>query len=574
MSGLIQNLPAGVLASLQGGDGGGGDTFNLDVATPFQQNLQGIEDVLAQGRTSADEQARPFKTKTETGPDGNLITTVSGPHEEILKIKEKMALLDQILGSFHERSSYLQAQEQAGRQRSPILAALNSVAGNLAAGDKRLPPIVQALGRANLEMNPSQQVLGQRAQEASMAEAAVAKEQAGLAQASLGLQIEEERVKEQAKQKQENLKLAQEKVEDAKIKTLNQQARLVAQKSGGQPMAFKAFDAMMRQGGIKDPEKIQQAYIAHEEEAFAFKHGQDEANKNRLAQIQAGVAARGRQADELEDRRFGHHLAIERDRFANSISPNALAAKKSLIDYGAKVHEEVAKDKELSVIGAADTKKLESAAQTDSYVDKLQGALSRPELKGLVGPLFTAYKDKKTGEWTLSLNAQKVLPRFAQSADRAEVEALMQHEIPRIMSTVLNLQGGASILRSEEGRKMVAKLGASINDRPDQIAQILETIRDTNNDTRSSVMKGHPKVDWQSRSDLMGFDNPNNARYWKGGKDSMGGKVQLPSSLSGGGAKPEPPPKTELQKLKPGQGLKDKNGNVWDGDGNLVSRAR
>ena len=104
---------------------------------------------------------------------------------------------------------------------------------------------------------------------------------------------------------------------------------------------------------------------------------------------------------------------------------------------------------------------------------------------------------------------------------------MISHEIPRLLTLLLNGQaGGASILRIEAGQKLIKDMGVTGAIRADQALAIMKIVRDTNNENKAATMRAHPDVDWSKRRDLLGVDTPGNRQYFYGHKTFMGSPVQ------------------------------------------------
>lgn len=112
----------------------------------------------------SDKEEKPLKIKSETDPDtGEPKFTAEG-----LTPKAMSAIMDALnfkaraVAGMQQEVDRMQQQEMAAR-RHPLLNVLSNVAGNLAAGDPRLPPLVAALGKTSLAFNPPpDQLMAQR----------------------------------------------------------------------------------------------------------------------------------------------------------------------------------------------------------------------------------------------------------------------------------------------------------------------------------------------------------------------------------------------------------------------------
>jgi len=123
-----------------------GDDFGGEIAKAFRSQTDPILYAAQQ------EAQKPLDIKSYT-KDGEQRATVDIGYEQLNRIMQALQVHSQAVGAMQQRADFLQQQEQRTRQ-NPILNVLAQLSGNLAAGDKRLPPIVQALGRTSLGLNP------------------------------------------------------------------------------------------------------------------------------------------------------------------------------------------------------------------------------------------------------------------------------------------------------------------------------------------------------------------------------------------------------------------------------------
>lgn len=147
--------------SLMGTLSGGLDERSPDQITDdvLGGNLASTSQMFAQGQAQAMEP--PIKIKSETTDSGGLEHTLTMSDQTLQNVMGKMSYLEQALAAMTQEAGRLQAREMRTRQ-NPLLNVLTQVAGQLAAGDKRLPPVVSALGRASLALNPTPDELAGR----------------------------------------------------------------------------------------------------------------------------------------------------------------------------------------------------------------------------------------------------------------------------------------------------------------------------------------------------------------------------------------------------------------------------
>jgi len=443
------------------------------------------------------------------------MATIELPQELAQKYMQSVKAYDQIQSNYQKMLMENQARQAAGK---PWANALATIAGSLAANDPN--PITRGLGQAAQQLNPTRAQL--QAQQMQLLQ--------GQAQAAgQGLQAAEGMYKMQGDMSRPKFELEKQKADDARAYKLLENARRAA--AGGQPVSSESFMAGASQMGF-GPEAAAKLYQLHVGEAAAYKSGREDMQAKKESLIQkASDLARDRATDR-DNRRFGQRLATMREGFQNSISANKFEFEKNLATHKAQIGLEYKKLAETNLIPVMEMRKLEDANVTDSYLTKVRSALSRPEIKEITGALFTY--DPKTGE--VKTNMQVLTPRLAQSTDRVEFEALMSHEIPRLLSVALRGgMGGASLMRTDKGIELIKKLGSSINDRPDQILAIMDQVSDTNNDIKAGIMRARRNVDWTGQyAPLVGLDNPENARYFEKNLDAMGMPMSSPSAAKSG----------------------------------------
>ena len=437
--------------------------------------------------------------------------------------KGDTATIQQMLGAMKQNeeikagffNQMLQENQQKIEQAKghPLINALGTIASSLAVADPKMPGVVRGLALAAQRLNPSVQEL--QHERAGLVESA-SKGNMGEIRTMMGV-LDQER-KRQVEQ-------------DNVTRYWLQEARLTAQKGGG-PMSKDDFAAGAYARGITDPARIDAAYKQHQAEAKINIAGQDKATERKITEAEAKGEIRKNviefssdlakdRATDLQNQRHENRLSEMKTRFDQSISPDKLAFDKEVATFKNQFSLELSKAKELGLLGK-DKQPLINAAKTDLYLDKIDSFLARPELAGLTGNWLTY--DPKTGE--AKINEQMVLPRFAQSADFVKVKAQISHEIPRMLGIMFGQNGGgASLLRTDQGRKMIQSLGSGITDRPDQIAAVFKVVRDTNNDNKAAIVKAHKGAPWAEYSDLLGANSPGNMDYWERNLDAFGSEM-------------------------------------------------
>lgn len=128
------------------------DTFGA-----LQENVNSMQGMFSSSQDAANETAPKISTKME---NGQIRATVDMEMGQLQKIMSALQAHSQAVGAMQQREQFLKQQEDRTR-RNPLLSVLTSVAGHLGADDKRLPPLVSALGKASLELNPGANAIAQ-----------------------------------------------------------------------------------------------------------------------------------------------------------------------------------------------------------------------------------------------------------------------------------------------------------------------------------------------------------------------------------------------------------------------------
>jgi hypothetical protein len=157
-----------------------------------QQSLAGLRDFGARGAAQQKDQgpedflkyAKSLELTTDA--EGNVGLNAKGVNLRFLQgLLSSQKQLNEIMGSFHQEASRLQAQEEQARQQ-PWMQLATALSANLAQA-RDMPGWVQALGRTAGQMNPSVQELQARRMQLMGAEAGIAEKSAGLNISAAGL---------------------------------------------------------------------------------------------------------------------------------------------------------------------------------------------------------------------------------------------------------------------------------------------------------------------------------------------------------------------------------------------------
>lgn len=114
-------------------------------ATP---DVAGLSRVQAQGLAQDGQQAPPFKSITMKA-DGTF--KMEGDQSMLAEVMGQLTDLKQMKMAAMARVAQLKQQEASG---SPLIDALSTFAGNMAANDPKMPGWIRALGQTSLQMGP------------------------------------------------------------------------------------------------------------------------------------------------------------------------------------------------------------------------------------------------------------------------------------------------------------------------------------------------------------------------------------------------------------------------------------
>jgi len=491
------------------GIGGVDYAATLGAPQPFnwQASLGGFQ---AAGLAQKQQAMPPFKSFTMKA-DGTF--KAEGDQSMLADVMAQLTDLQTMKSAAMARVAQLRQQEASG---SPLIDALSQFAGNMAANDPTMPGWVRALGATNLAMGP-QGIKRERMEEENRA-LAFTKAENDVATDVLKYQEWQRTTEDKLKQQEIN----QEKAIDAQVRAFLSNARIIASKGGG-PMDKDAFEALANAYGVP-PERIAPAYAAHQDQAKTALTGLDTTAARGLA-VQRNLASfKDTLKRNFENEvAFPHKIEAIDHAFRNSVSPTKMAFDETLAAHKASIATAAASDKELKVLGPTVQKNLTQASATNQYLGTVEDMLSQPEFAQVQGPLFQFVPGKNGELGEVKFNPQAALPKQFQNVDKTVVDSMIAHEIPRLLTLLLNGQsGGASILRQQIGKKLVEDMGITGGVRADQALEILKIVRDTNNTSVASQMRGKPYADWSRLQDWIGATDPRNDYFFRGRMDAFG----------------------------------------------------
>lgn len=111
-------------------------------------DVAGLSRLQAQGLAQDGQQAPPFKSITMKA-DGTF--KMEGDQSMLAEVMGQLTDLKQMKTAAMARVAQLKQQEASG---SPLIDALSTFAGNMAANDPKMPGWVRALGQTSLQMGP------------------------------------------------------------------------------------------------------------------------------------------------------------------------------------------------------------------------------------------------------------------------------------------------------------------------------------------------------------------------------------------------------------------------------------
>lgn len=449
-------------------------------------------DAFQQAKVAAAEREKPNDMKANLDMLTGKMTVEGMPQAMWQQMLKANQFYEQALGGYAQELARNQ-QELLQVRGNPLLNVLATVSGQMAQ-QQNMPGIVQALGRANLELNPTAQRLQQERLGLLNQMTGVAGQQTAH-MAQMGNMIEKARAND----------INQQKANDVIGKSIINRLFTDSIKQGAPP-DLEAFtrqmmnDPMAIRGGYADPNVIQTLYDRALSQYNAAQKTKDSDAARKLDLFSEQAEIKKKDALALIDKKFQNSLITAK---------NAAEYAKALSDHKEAIKEEIRSSNLNKLLRGSEVNDLEQAKATDLYLNRLEDLLSRPEFKKVQGPWF----DTQTGE----VNMQAIMPAFAKSADRAQLENMLQHETPRILKSVLGLQGGVRIVASKEGQDFLMRLGMGIKQRPDQLAGSLNNIRNLQNETREMIISAHERdkgLDWNNYRNLLGVDDPHNAYYW------------------------------------------------------------
>lgn len=536
-SDLNVGVPWSSLSGLAGGDPQTaqniGQGAQVDPALKSQlDRLRDTQSRLAVTQAAAQVPATPTVQTVKTDPKtGQRTWKGEMPAEAAESIFRNSQNYQQTLGhmaaSMSQMEQQLAAREQQARNQPAWVQLATALSANLAS-QKDMPGWVRGLGQTAAQLNPSADQLrnermGVLGQEAQLAEAGARIEETGLAHRQM--QGDKQAALEQ-KTRAEKDHLA-----DRIVQTVRLNA-----KPGVPPTREEvtALAKVMDRDKILGPEDMDNLVTMSGGMARQAAEGKEAelGRKKSLEEYRSGLAEN--RAKDIANVNHENRIKEIKLRFQESISPDKLAFEKERLSALNGLKIENKRLESMGVVDRAGLSQLGEAAANDLYIGKVNRMLSTASVDETSGPLFG--RDPKTGEWTVNTNV--LLPGTMQPAEFTEYKSQLKHELPRMLKLIMGGggQGGISIMRTKEGAKMLEELGASKNQRFDQIKGIMGVISDTNNDNKMKIVLQHKDVPWvEDYGELLGLNDPVNKNYFENHIDSFGNQSRpLPSSLTGG----------------------------------------
>jgi len=306
----------------------------------------GLADVLGQNLGNADQfqqynqnrEAEPrIDISTRTDPDtGQPLIKVDNITPKLMGlIQQAMSFHAQGMAGMQQRVDQLAAQEQRARQH-PILNVLSQVAGQLAVGDKRLPPLVAALGRSSLALNPTpdqlgqqrlglQQEIGKMGEQGARLEEGILQHRA-LAQSRDDALAERKRsaLERESETKKRDQGVIDEKAaarEDTRFRTALTHFDTDLKNTKGREVSRDAFEAGMKAYGTTDKEKIAAGYESYRSQAASYRAAQSEKAKEDAFRRQNSPAFMKQKEDADNAKALAEHILKMKGKpgFADSL---------------------------------------------------------------------------------------------------------------------------------------------------------------------------------------------------------------------------------------------------------------
>jgi hypothetical protein len=499
-----------------------------------QQAVKGLADTGARMGARAQAQNAPTgfeKVVTRQTPEGPVTDAYGITPDQMAFFTKAADFYKQALGGYAQEAQRLEMMQQRA-QSQPWQQLATALSANLAQ-QKDMPGWVQGLGATAAQMNPTVDQLAAR-------KMAVMGQGAGIAEKGMAIGTAQQKLHETETFKQQ-------KELDEIAKRIVSTTRLALKASGGQPLDQATVEGIVSAEdprGVYPVDKIPGLINFATGAGKAMVAGLDKATQRQksLVEFTSGLI-KDRNTD-LANLNHDNRTKEIKQRLDFSISQPKLDYEKELLHLKNQLNIELANDKSLGVVDRQGLSQLGEAAANDMYIGKVQRMLKTATVTEESGPLLG--RNPKTGEWTVNMNA--LLPGAMQPAEFTEYKSQMKHELPRMLKLIMGGggQGGISIMRTVEGKKMLEELGASKEQRFDQIAGIMNVISDTNNDNKMKVVLQHKNVPWLNNySELLGVNDPTNSDYFLKNMDKFGnvreGRQSPMQTLAGGSSVSAPP---------------------------------
>lgn len=256
------------------------------------QSMTTMQDAMAQQAKSG---ATPgIEITTKTGPDGTT-HSVDMADEDLKTIMGTLRNYAQVMDAYQKEIGRLEMQ-QAQIQKNPILNVLATVGGATALQDKRLPPVVRAMGEASMKLNPTFTELEDRklaigtkmaqmgGQEANLLSTIEARK-ASAEDRRLRTEEMQQRTKLMDRAEKDRVLAAAEARSDLRYNTALKFWQNEIDRTHGKEVSQKDFEAGMRSHGVLDKAKIADAYESYKGAAGkareSYKEQQEQKQRDR-----------------------------------------------------------------------------------------------------------------------------------------------------------------------------------------------------------------------------------------------------------------------------------------------------
>lgn len=431
-------------------------------------------DAFQQAKVAAAEREKPNDMKANLDMLTGKMTVEGMPQAMWQQMLKANQFYEQALGGYAQELARNQ-QELLQVRGNPLLNVLATVSGQMAQ-QQNMPGIVQALGRANLELNPTAQRLQQERMGIMNQMTNVAGQQtAHMAQMAT--------VMEKARANDIN----QGKARDAAGKAIIN--RLLTGVDRYEALAsFETFARQME----NDP--VAKAYGWDKPETYGSLY---ERAKEELATRIAAKDRDERRQEKLS--RFNKDMKVQLMDESIPIwkkkQDYMQGLREGLIDYETAAayrkklaDADIKSDEQLRIIPAKDMDTLEKVSEMSDFMSRLEKVAKDPVFKSYMGP------------WNPALILQSRWFKQLQSPEQQYVQTLFGHEFPR----GVDISGAMSRGFTQAEQPIIQQLIAGQTQTPEQALATIKVIRETSIDKQAKVIKAHPTAPYEKIAYLMG----------------------------------------------------------------------